>query len=145
MSRMTHLRRLCVLSQALAVCACASKPVEPYARPAPEYALPARSGTAFAAIEAGIRDAHGPEASGFELLDRNEDGLRWRLALIDSATHSIDVQYYLWYGDASGRLLMKRVFDAADRGVKVRMLVDDLNTVISDASGKVHVRDNVAT
>lgn len=137
-------RHLIAVSLALILGACAGKPVVPYPRPAAEYALPAESDTAFHGIEAAIRSAHGPEASGFELLDRNEDGLRWRLALIDSAKHTIDIQYYLWYGDTSGRLLAKRVLDAADRGVKVRMLVDDLNTLISDASGKVMVRDNVA-
>ena len=56
------------------------------------------------------------------LLDSNADGLRWRLALLDSARHSIDLQYYTWFGDVSGRLLLKRMVDAADRGVKVRLL-----------------------
>lgn len=79
---MVALRPLLML--ALAPSACASQPVEPYVRPAPEYALPAK---ADADIEADVRSAHGPEASGFEPLDRNEDGLRWRLALIDSAKH----------------------------------------------------------
>jgi len=116
---------------------------KPYARPAPEHAMPAGRHGAFADLEAGIRAAHGAEASGFELLDRNEDGLRWRLALIDSARQSIDAQYYLWYGDAAGRLLMRRLLDAADRGVKVRLLVDDLNTLISDAT-TVNLRDKVA-
>jgi putative cardiolipin synthase len=139
---MTALRVLCVLSLALILTACASKKVEPYARPAPEQALPAAPGDAFAAIEATIRDKHGPEASGFELIDRNEDGLRWRLALIDSAMRSIDVQYYLWYGDAAGRILVKRLLDAANRGVRVRMLVDDLNTLLADA-GSVKLRDDV--
>jgi cardiolipin synthase C len=68
------------------------------------------------------------------LLDSNDDGLKWRLALIDSARHSVDIQVYTWYGDLSGRLLIKRVIDAADRGVKVRLLVDDLNTLLADAS-----------
>ena len=139
---MIALRPLLILSLALILGACASKPIEPYVRPAPEYALPAKADSAFSEIEAAIRAAHGPEASGFELLDSNEDGLRWRLALLDSARHSIDVQYYLWYGDAAGRLLAKRLLDAADRGVKVRMLVDDLNTLYS--AGTVGVRDNVA-
>ena len=116
---------------------------KPFARPAPEHALPAGPNGAFADLEAGIRAAHGPEASGFELLDSNEDGLRWRLALIDSARQSIDAQYYLWYGDAAGQLMVKRLLDAADRGVKVRMLVDDLNTLISDAA-TVTLRDKVA-
>jgi len=123
--------------------ACATYKVEPYVRPAPEHALPAQPDGAFSALESAIRGAHGPEASGFELIDSNADGLRWRLALIDSAKHSIDVQYYLWYGDDAGRILAKRLLDAADRGVKVRMLVDDINTLLSDA-GTVELRDKVA-
>jgi len=117
--------------------------VAPFDRPAPEHAMPARPDGAFSELEAAIRAAHGPEASGFELIDRNEDGLRWRLALIDSARHSIDLQYFTWFGDAAGRILLKRLLDAADRGVRVRMLVDDLNTLFSDA-GTIQMRDKVA-
>jgi cardiolipin synthase C len=123
--------------------ACATHTVEHYVRPAPEQAMPANPDGAFSALESKIRAAHGPEASGFELIDRNADGLRWRLALIDSAKYSIDVQYYLWYGDDAGRILAKRLLDASDRGVKVRMLVDDINTLLSDA-GTVELRDKVA-
>ena len=72
----------------------------------------------FAAIESDIRDTYGAESSGFQLIDSNEDGLRWRLALIDSASHSIDVQYYVWYGDAAGRILLKRLRDAAESGAR---------------------------
>jgi len=139
---MMALRFLCIAALSLVVASCASRKVEPYPRPAPEHALPAAPGDAFAGIEAAIRDRHGAEASGFELLDRNEDGLRWRLALIDSATRSIDVQYYVWFGDAAGRILVKRLLDAADRGVRVRMLVDDLNTLLADAA-TVKLRDDV--
>ncbi|MDJ0851660.1 MAG: phospholipase D family protein [Myxococcota bacterium] len=64
--------------------------------------------------------------SGFLLLDRNEDALRWRIALADSAVRSLDLQYYLWYPDSSGALLSAAVLRAADRGVRVRLLVDDL-------------------
>src|SRR3546814_606146 len=64
----------------------------------------------------------------FHLLGANEDSLHWRLALIDSAQHSLDLQYYVWWGDESGSLLLSRVVAAADRGVKVRILVDDLTT-----------------
>jgi putative cardiolipin synthase len=52
------------------------------------------------------------------------------------------VQVYVWYGDLSGRLLLKRALDAADRGVKVRMLVDDLNTLLKDAATP-QIRDEV--
>jgi putative cardiolipin synthase len=134
---------LVVLTLTITLSACATRTVAPYVRPTPEHAMPAQPDGAFSDIESAIRAAHGPEASGFELIDRNEDGLSWRLALIDSARHSIDVQYYLWYGDAAGRILAKRLLDAADRGVKVRMLVDDLNTLFSDA-GTVAQRDKVA-
>jgi putative cardiolipin synthase len=129
-----------VLTLAVTLAACATRTVEPYVRPVAEYAMPARPDGAFFDLESTIRIAHGPEASGFKLLDSNEDGLQWRLALIDSARHSIDVQYYLWYGDDAGRILAKRLLDAADRGVKVRMLVDDLNTLFSDA-GSITMRD----
>lgn len=94
-------------------------------------------------MEAALRAQHGPDASGFELLDSNEDGLRWRLALIDTAQHSLDIQYYLWYGDVSGKLMVKRLLDAADRGVRVRILVDDLNMLLRDASS-VRIGDNIA-
>ena len=137
------LRTVPVLILVVTLSACATRTVEPYVRPAPEYAMPAQPDGAFSKHESMIRAAHGPEASGFKLIDSNEDGLRWRLALIDTARHSIDMQYYLWYGDAAGRLLAKRLLDAADRGVKVRMLVDDLNTLFSDA-GTVALRDKVA-
>jgi putative cardiolipin synthase len=140
---MTWIRPFLVLGLALLLGACASKPVEPYVRPAPQYALPAAADTAFSAIEASVRSVHGDQASGFLLLDSNEDGLRWRLALIDSARHSIDVQYYVWFNDAAGRILAKRLLDASDRGVRVRMLVDDLNTMLSDAA-TVSLRDNAA-
>ncbi len=119
---------------AILLVGCAGRPVVSFERPAPQSALPARPGGDLARIEEAIRAAHGSRASGFELLDRNEDGLRWRLALIDSARHSIDMQYYLWYGDAVGKLLAKRLLDAADRGVRVRLLVDDLNTLLHDRS-----------
>jgi len=137
------LRALLVLTLTIIVSSCATRAVAPYVRPTPEYAKPAQADGAFSEIESTIRAAHGPEASGFELLDSNEDGLRWRLALIDSARHSIDVQYYLWYGDAAGRILAKRLLDAANRGVKVRMLVDDLNTLFADA-GTIAQRDQAA-
>ena len=62
----------------------------------------------FSLQEWDIQRQHGDKASGFMLLDRNDDGLKWRLALIDSAQYSLDLQYYLWYGDDSGLLLMHR-------------------------------------
>ncbi len=42
------------------------------------------------------------------------------------AERSIDTQYYMWHQDTLGRLLIKELIDAADRGVRVRLLVDDI-------------------
>ncbi len=81
------------------------------------------------------------------LLDRNEEALRWRLALADDAVAWLDLQYYLWYRDDAGRLLLEAVLRAADRGVRVRILVDDLlffgrdrNLRAVDAHPNVQVR-----
>ncbi len=116
------------LAAALGLAGCATTPPPP--KPPPSYAAAPRADGRFAPLEARIAAAHGPQASGFRLLERNADGLKWRLALVDSASHSLDLQYYVWFGDATGQLLMARVIAAADRGVKVRILFDDLNTML---------------
>jgi len=65
------------------------------------------------------------DESMFMLLDYNAEALNWRLALIDSAQESIDMQYFIWEDNECGRLLLRRLLDAIDRGVRVRILVDD--------------------
>jgi putative cardiolipin synthase len=62
------------------------------------------------------------------------DALEWRLALIDHASNSIDIQYFIWTDDEVGNLLLDRLLGAADRGVRVRILVDDLNMAGADKS-----------
>jgi putative cardiolipin synthase len=110
---------------------CATLPEQPPRGPA-GAALAPQPGGSLATLEAKVMQRAGPDASGFILLDTNADGLRWRLAAIDSAKHSLDLQYYTWWGDESGQLLMKRVIDAADRGVRVRLILDDLSTILRD-------------
>jgi putative cardiolipin synthase len=68
------------------------------------------------------------DESCFLLLERNDEDLRWRLALIDAAQVSLDLQTFIWARDFSGRLLITRMLKAADRGVRVRLLVDDFPT-----------------
>ena len=114
---------------ALVLASCAGPPRKEE-RPPPSYAASPRADGTFAAIEEHIGAANGPELSGFRLLDRNSEALKWRLVLIDHASHSLDIQYYVWFGDAAGQLLLARVIAAADRGVKVRILFDDLNTML---------------
>ena len=66
--------------------------------------------------------------SGFLLLDRGNEALAWRLILADAAEKTIDAQYFLWKNDPVGKVLMQRLLAAADRGVRVRVLVDDSMT-----------------
>ncbi len=54
--------------------------------------------------------------SGFFKLFRNDDAMRWRLLLADMAEETLDMQYFIWKGDASGELLLDRVIKAAECG-----------------------------
>jgi len=90
------------------------------------HALPPATSGLLAELAEGIAQQHGEDASGFRVLDTSHAGLYWRLALIDSAVSSLDIQTYLWYPDVSGRLLLERAVLASQRGVKVRLIVDDL-------------------
>ena len=74
----------------------------------------------------------GPLLSGFRLMPQAYYSLDVRIELARRARYSLDVQYYLIQNDRSGRLLMRTQRDAALRGVRVRLLVDDLNTVGGD-------------
>ena len=66
-----------------------------------------------------------PGCSGFVLLDDGPIAFLLRAALADRAERRIDVQYYAYLADATGTLLMQRLLAAADRGVRVRILLDD--------------------
>lgn len=59
------------------------------------------------------------------LLDNGPEALDWRLTAIDSAAESIDLQTFLWLWDDVGTQVLRHVLAAADRGVFVRLLVDD--------------------
>ncbi len=66
-----------------------------------------------------------PEES-FALLPSGQDAFLARAALATLASQSLDVQYYIYRSDLSGQLLLERMLAAADRGVRVRILMDDL-------------------
>jgi putative cardiolipin synthase len=65
--------------------------------------------------------------SGFYLLSDNTDAFIARFALATAAKKTLDIQYYIMHRDASGQYLAYAILNAADRGVKVRILVDDIN------------------
>lgn len=72
--------------------------------------------------------------SGFYLLDRGVDALSARLQLIETAQVSLDLQYYIYSQDVTGGLIAESVLAAADRGVRVRILLDDLGNALPDAT-----------
>lgn len=69
-------------------------------------------------------DAH-PGLTGLRPLNDGRSAYAARALLARAATRSLDVQYYIWKGDLSGSLLLQEMRAAADRGVRVRMLLDD--------------------
>jgi putative cardiolipin synthase len=73
-----------------------------------------------------------PGASGVHALSNGNDALAARLALAGMTGRTLDVQYYIWHNDSSGLLLVGEILRAADRGVRVRMLLDDIGTAADD-------------
>jgi len=71
--------------------------------------------------------------SAFYLLDSVDTAFTSRLALVEGAQRALDLQYYAIHADASTEVLLQRIREAARRGVRVRILLDDFNTVGEDA------------
>jgi len=76
-------------------------------------------------------DVHGG-LSGFYPLSQGMDALGVRLRLAEIAEKSIDLQYFLMKGDTAGAVMMNALLKAADRGVRVRFLLDDIFTTAKD-------------
>jgi putative cardiolipin synthase len=66
-----------------------------------------------------------PGLTGLHMLNDGRSAFAARVLLARAATRSLDIQYYIWHGDLSGTLLLQEVYAAAERGVRVRLLVDD--------------------
>ena len=73
-----------------------------------------------------------PGKSGVMLVPTGEWGFRVRAGLSNQAEKTIDVQYYIWEVDTAGIVLAERILRAADRGVRVRMLLDHVTTKDTD-------------
>ena len=69
-----------------------------------------------------------PEQSGFRLMPTGQFALQARLELARRAQRTLDVQYYQIHDDRTGRYLLRTLRDAAERGVRVRLIIDDLYT-----------------
>ena len=81
----------------------------------------------------GALTSANPETAGFYLLDDGITALGARLVLAENAERSIDLQYYLLTDDLIGRAVVRSLLRAGDRGVRVRFLLDDIQTQGYDA------------
>ena len=125
---MRWLRRS-LICLALLAGGCASTLPPPVERTA-THVLHAPADSALATV---VRDAAIPaDRSGVWPLLQAHHALDARLALIEHASTSLDLQYYLIGNDAVGRQILRALRDAALRGVRVRLLLDDLDTVGMD-------------
>ncbi len=126
----TTLRHTCLLIGTMAMIGCASVDFD---MPKTEsYAPTDTEGTYMGKQLAGLPEQH-PGESGFYPLSNGIDALSARLLLAARAERTIDAQYYLIKNDIVGQEFIHTLLDAADRGVRVRLLVDDIFTSGYDA------------
>jgi len=76
--------------------------------------------------EKAAKHSEPPGQSGFHLLSSGLDAFVARAVLANVAERSLDVQYYLYHNDLVGKLFTEQLIRAAERGVRVRLLVDDM-------------------
>ena len=126
----TLLRRLACLGF-LALAACTHSDLRPDYPRTPSTVLPIKADAPLAAYASRLTAQHGSD-SGLRLISDSNDALLARIALADRAVRSLDLQYYMFHSDATGGLLAQRLLAAADRGVRVRLLLDDLHVAGND-------------
>ncbi|SLN33143.1 Major cardiolipin synthase ClsA [Pseudoruegeria aquimaris] len=138
LTKMTGWRlRGAVMALAVGLSACAPVPFDPQP-PVTRAAPPAKTGE----LAALSREVHrrAPGQTAFLQLPDGNDALAARLRLIETATQTLDLQYFLAKPDHAGALIGAMLLDAADRGVKVRLLLDDVFTTTRDS--ELAVLDN---
>lgn len=118
-----------ILVAALLVSGCASLPLE--VERSESHALRDTESTRLGEASQAARKAH-PGESGFRPLPNGVEALLARIVLAEAAERSLDVQYYIWHDDLSGRHFAHALLRAADRGVRVRILIDDVGARAND-------------
>ncbi|WEM45450.1 phospholipase D family protein (plasmid) [Photobacterium sp. DA100] len=99
----------------------------PEAEKTPSYTIPFDSQTQLANQALPYINKH-PELTGFYPLGDGQEAFLARLALIYSAEHSIDLQYYIYRDDSTSSLMTYALYQAAERGVRIRLLLDDMQS-----------------
>jgi putative cardiolipin synthase len=114
----------------VALASCSELPPRPQTERV--VALPRAADGPLSDFYAEIENRLDSDESAYWLIEQSKEALDTRLALFDSASSSLDVQYFIWEPDPSGRLLLRRLLHAADRGVRVRLLMDDISVTGRD-------------
>lgn len=114
---------------------------------APSHSLPLQPSQTAIDREMLPHLAAHPGQTGAALLHDGLDAFAVRAASARLAGRSLDLQYYMWHDDLVGRLLGQEVVAAANRGVRVRILIDDINTkgldptlLALDADPRIEIR-----
>ena len=131
MSCFRAIKSLLALLVVSAVAGCATVPLE--IPRTPSTAIGETDDTDLARYSAAWRSEQ-PERNGFYPLSGGLDAFGARLSLIDSAEVSIDAQYFLMKPDDAGLVFASKLLEAADRGVRVRLLLDDVFTTVKDSA-----------
>jgi len=121
---MRILPRLLAGLAAVVLAGCVS--LEPRPELPAERAAPIGSSTILDRL-VGDAEASRPGQSGFRLVREGPEAFAIRSRTALAAGRSLDVQTYIWHDDLTGSYLAVRLLDAADRGVQVRLLVDDMD------------------
>lgn len=126
---MTKLRSLIAACLVVLLTACASLPSQ--TGRTQSYALQNAETTRLGVVFAPQEKQH-PDSSAFHLLPDPQNAIVARVMLAETADRTLDLQYYIWHDDLTGRELAAALLRAADRGVRVRVLLDDLGTNADD-------------
>ncbi|HSH89721.1 MAG TPA: phospholipase D family protein [Ramlibacter sp.] len=125
-------RWIIALALTTAAAGCASLPANTGRNPSQAFNAPDET-TLGRLVQERKAQERARSDSGFLLLDSVGTAFSSRLALIESAQRSLDLQYYAIHADESTELLLQKIREASRRGVRVRILLDDFNSVGKDA------------
>jgi putative cardiolipin synthase len=137
-TQMTHRFTLVILVAVGLLSGCASLPPGADFKKTESSALPHPEQTRFGRHFDQMATAHNGN-SGFRLISNGVDGLLTRAQMINSAEKTLDLQYFIFRADQTGLLLTDALLHTADRGVRVRLLIDDVDTMAGD--GQIRALD----
>ncbi len=121
---MKNLKFFPLTAVALIVCSCAQMPKDYQAETT--TAITGTDDTTLGLRSIAVLQKHPDKSRLIPLVD-GVDAFYARATLAIAAERSLDLQYFLWRKGITGQVLLKLVLDAADRGVRIRMLLDDLD------------------